>query len=559
MPTPLSVAYFTMEIGLTAEIPTYAGGLGMLAADLMISAADMGVHAACMTVRWQHGYMKQTIRDDGSQSYAEMSWKPEKHMRLMPNKVTVQLDGRAVTVGVWAMTINGRGGHKVPVFFLDTDLPENSFDDRKITHQLYGGDGYMRLKQEGVLGIAGVRMLRSLGYDQKDIGTYHMNEGHAALLTLELLRERDFKDEAVQPSCAFTTHTPVKAGHDVFPYDMAWKVLGDNLPWHIKKISGEDGLSMTHLAMHLSKKSFGVSEVHGMVSNRMFPGEDIGFITNGVHLGRWTSPEMQKLFDMYAPGWHEKPEELSKHCRDIPDAELLAAHKAAKKRLIDHANKFAPVALDPNVLTIAGARRVVSYKRPELIYTNLERLVQVCGGKVQIIHAGNAHPADPFGQEVIQRMIERSRELKDKIKIVYIPNYNPDLAKMLVAGADVWLNTPTRLHEASGTSGMKAAVNGTINLSTLDGWWIEAYASDPESGWRIGPLSQALDADDTRTIDAEDLYTELQYQVIPEYEYADHIRWARRMKRSIGLAGTFNTHRAIAEYVEKAWNTESKA
>lgn len=552
MPSPLTVAYFTMEIGLSAEIPTYAGGLGMLAADLMMSAADLKIAAACVTVRWRHGYMHQTIRQDGSQSYEEMNWKPEEHMRLLPNKVTVQLDGRTVTVGVWAMKIHGEG-HDVPVFFLDTDLPENAADDRAITNQLYGGDGVMRLKQEAVLGIAGVRMLRSLGYASENIGTYHMNEGHAALLTLELLRERGFNDDAVRPSCAFTTHTPVKAGHDVFSYDMAWKVLGDILPWHIKKLATDEGLSMTHLAMHLSKKSFGVSEVHGLVSNRMFPDENIGFITNGVHLGRWTSPEMQKLFDTYVPGWQKNPEELAKHARDIPDAELLKAHMAAKKRLIAHANTFAPVPLDPNVLTIAGARRVVAYKRPELLYTNLERLVQVCGGKVQIIHAGNAHPADAFGQEVIQRMIERSRQLKDSVKIVYLPNYNPDLAKLLVVGADVWLNTPTRLHEASGTSGMKAAVNGTINFSTLDGWWIEAYAQDPESGWRIGPLSQALDADDTRMIDAEDLYTELQYQVIPEYEYANHVRWARRMKRSIGLAGTFNTHRCIREYMEKAW------
>ncbi len=552
MNKPLTVAYFTMEIGLNAEIPTYAGGLGMLAADLMMSAADMGVAAACMTVRWRHGYMRQTIRSDGSQSYEEMNWKPEKHMRLLPNKVTIELEGRSVKVGVWALSIKGNG-HEVPVFFLDTDLPENTPDDRTITNQLYGGDGTMRLKQEGVLGIAGIRMLRSLGYSSDDIGTYHMNEGHAALLTLELLRERGFKNEAVRPSCAFTTHTPIKAGHDVFAYDLAWRIIGDYLPWHIKQLASEDGLSMTHLAMHLSKKSFGVSEVHGLVSNRMFPGEDIGFITNGVHLGRWTSKEMQALFDMYAPGWRDKPKELTKHCREIPDAELLKAHKAAKKRLIDYANKFSPVVFDPNVLTIAGARRVVAYKRPELLYTNLERLTQACGGKVQIIHAGNAHPADPFGQEVIQRMIQRSRELKDQLKIVYLPNYDPDLAKLLVAGADVWLNTPTRLHEASGTSGMKAAVNGTINLSTLDGWWIEAYAQDPESGWRIGPFSQALDAEDTRAVDAEDIYTELQYQVIPEYEYADHVRWARRMKRSIGLAGYFNTHRCIGEYLDKAW------
>lgn len=550
-PHPLTVAYFTMEIGLEASIPTYAGGLGMLAADLMMSAADLGVPAACVTVRWQHGYMHQSIRHDGSQSYEEVDWRPEQHMHLLKERVTVQIEGRSVMVGAWALSL-AHGTHEVPVIFLDTDMPENGSEDRAITSRLYGGDGTMRLKQEAVLGIGGVRMLRALGFT--DIGTYHMNEGHAAFLTLELLRERDFKDENVRPSCAFTTHTPVKAGHDVFPYDMAWNVLGDSLPWHIKNLAGEDGLSMTHLAMHLSRRSFGVSKVHSLVSNRMFPGEHIDSITNGIHIERWTSPEIQHIFEKYAPGWKEDPSELTKHCREIPDEELRTAHLMNKRRLIAEVNKHAPTAFDDATLTIAGARRVVHYKRPELLYTNLERLTEACGGKVQIIHAGNAHPADQFGQEVIQRMIQRSRELKDKVKIVYLPNYNPDLAKLLVSGADVWLNTPTRLHEASGTSGMKAAANGTINLSTLDGWWIEAYAMDPESGWRIGPLSQALDGDDTRAVDAEDLYTQIQYEVVPEYYYSDHIRWCRRMKRSIGLAGYFNTHRCIREYMEKAWN-----
>lgn len=551
MKTNLTVAYFTMEIGLTSEIPTYAGGLGMLAADLMLSAADMGVAAACMTVRWQHGYMHQAIHKDGTQQYEQTGWEPKKHMALLPQKVKVHLEGRDVTVGAWQLTIK-RNGHEVPVIFLDTDVPENTPEDRSITSHLYGGDGFMRLRQEAVLGIGGVRMLRALGY--ADIGTFHMNEGHAAFLTLELLRERNFVDADVRKSCAFTTHTPVAAGHDVFPYDMAWKILGDNIPWHIKKLAGDDALSMTKLAMHLSRKSFAVSKVHGMVSNRMFPGEDIGYITNGVHLPRWASPEMQALFDEHIPGWREKQELLAEFAHAIPDGAVRRAHAVAKKRLIDEVNKYAPVPFDTETLTIAGARRVVAYKRPELLYTNLERLKEVCAGKVQIIHAGNAHPQDPFGQEVIQRMIERSHSLKDSVRIVYLPNYNPDLAKLMLAGADVWLNTPTRLHEASGTSGMKASVNGTINFSTLDGWWIEAFERDPESGWRIGPLSSALKDDDTRALDAEDLYTELQYDILPEFQYPDHVRWTHRMKRSIGLAGYFNTNRCLQEYMEKAWS-----
>ncbi len=548
----LTVGYFTMEIGFSRQIPTFAGGLGVLAADIMRSATDLGVKAAAMTMCWQHGYMKQSINADGSQQYSEMNWNPSEVLKKLPQTVEVTIEGRQVKVGVWVLELESRG-HVVPVYFLDTNLPENQPWDRDITKYLYGGDGYMRLKQEVVLGIGGVRMLRKLGY--ANVGTFHMNEGHAAFLTLELLRERDYKDDNVRPSCAFTTHTPVKAGHDVFPYDMAYKVVGDMLPWHIRKIAGEDSLSMTLLAMHLSRYTCGVARVHGMVSRAMFPGENIDHITNGVHAEHWASEDMRRLLDRYCTGWRDNPSVLSKASHDIPDEALWEAHRVSKRRLIQEANKYSVIPLDENTLTIASARRVVAYKRPELIYTNLNRLIEVGQGHLQIIHSGNAHPQDPFGQDVIKRMIQRSRSLSDKIRIVYIPNYNPDLAKMMVSGADVWLNTPTRLHEASGTSGMKACINGTLNLSTLDGWWIEGYEMDPQAGWRIGPLAQSLDADDTRQIDAEDLYTQLQYQVIPEYEHADHVRWIRRMKRTIGLMGYFNTHRAVTEYLAKAWRT----
>ncbi len=552
MKKPLTVAYFTMEIGLSGDIPTYAGGLGMLAADIMRSATDMKVPAACMTVCWQHGYMRQTIAADGTQKYEESTWDPKDKMTLLPERITVTVEGREVSVAAWEYPLKS-GKHTVPVYFLDTNLPENTPADRDITKYLYGGDGFMRLKQELVLGIGGVRMLRKLGYS--DIHTFHMNEGHAAFLTLELLKEREYKDELVRPSCAFTTHTPVAAGHDVFDYDMAYKVVGDMLPWHIRKIAGEDRLSMTHLAMHLSRYTCGVSKIHGDVSRAMFPGEKIDYITNGIHHPTWASEEMQKLFDTYVPKWRTNPETLKEGSRNIPDEALWMAHAEAKKRLIAFVKYQTGETLSEDILTIASARRVVSYKRPELLYTNLMRLKEVCGGRVQIIHSGNAHPADPFGQDVIRRMIERSKELREFLHVVYLPNYNPELAKLLVSGSDVWLNTPMRLREASGTSGMKAALNGVINLSTLDGWWIEGYEQDPESGWRIGPLAGAVDAEDTNLkLDAEDLYTQLQYEVIPEYYYDKRARWMHRMKRSIGLLGTFNTHRAVQEYLKKAWN-----
>ncbi len=551
MKPPLTVAYFTMEVALSADIPTFAGGLGVLAADLMRSCADLAVPTACVTMCWQHGYMHQEIAPDGTQSYSEVSWDPQKFMKLLPERVNVTLEGHNVTVAAWKYDLKGTES-VLPIYFLDTNLPENREEDRDITKYLYGGDGAMRIKQELILGIGGVRMLRALGYS--DIGTFHMNEGHSAFLTLELLRERDFKDDDVRGSCAFTTHTPVKAGHDVFNYDLAWKIAGENLPWHIKKLAGEEQLSMTHLAMHLSHYTCGVSRVHGVVSNMMFPNEHIDFITNGIHHTHWVSKELGKLLDVSVPGWREDPSLLEKGNSHLSDADLWKAHQTAKKRLLKAIKPYTQQELNPDILTIASARRVVSYKRPELLYTNLERLKEVGHGKIQIIHAGNAHPQDQFGQEVIKRMIERSHTLKDSITIVYVPNYNPDLAALLTAGADVWLNTPMRLHEASGTSGMKAAMNGVINLSTLDGWWVEGYEQDSEAGWRIGPLAEALaDANEHRKIDAEDLYTQLQYEVIPEYYYENRARWVHRMKRSIGLLSTFNTHRCIREYCEKAW------
>jgi len=452
---------------------------------------------------------------------------------------------------VWVYEIQGVKG-VVPVYFLDTNLPENDAEAREITHYLYGGDQAMRIRQELLLGIGGVRMLRALGY--AEIGTYHMNEGHAAFLTLELLREREWKDEHVRRSCAFTTHTPVQAGHDVFPYDLAQRIAGENLPWHIRKIAGEDALSMTLLAMHMSRYTCGVSKIHGEVSRSMFPGERIDAITNGVHHLTWSSPEIQSLLDRYSNGWREDPSILLDTCRSYPDEELWTAHQAGKARLIAEVNRRTGQDFSLDCLTIASARRVVPYKQPELLYANLERLKDVCQGAVQIIHAGNAHPSDSFSQGVIQRMVQRSATLKGFVKIAYMDNYNPDLARYLVQGADVWLNTPMRLHEASGTSGMKACLNGVLNLSTLDGWWIEGYGYDPEAGWRIGPLVRALDPEGTRIIDAEDVYTQLQYEVVPEYYYAGRARWIRRMKRSIGLMGYFNAHRCVKEYLEKAWN-----
>ncbi len=547
----LKVAYFTMEIGLNSLMPTYAGGLGMLSADIMRSCADKELGAACITIAWKHGYMKQKINSDGSQIYSDTDWQPEEFLEKLDQVITVKIEDREVKVGAWKYDLVGINGNKIPIIFLDTDHPENSPQDKEITNYLYGGDQNMRIKQEVVLGIGGIRMLRALDY--QEVSNYHMNEGHAAFLTLELLKERDYQDKEVQKSCAFTTHTPVKAGHDVFEYESAWRIVGNMLPWHIKALAGEENLSMTKLAMSLSHYICGVSQIHGEVSRKMFPESKIDHITNGIHHLTWAHPEMETLFDQYCSGWKENPSLLEKHCREIPDEDLWNTHQSAKQELIDYVNSHNGLNFDAQHLTIASARRVVPYKRPELIYQNLERLKEIACGRVQIIHAGNAHPSDPFSQGVIQRMVERSKKLKDCVKIAYLENYNPELAKKLVRGADVWLNTPMRLHEASGTSGMKACLNGVLNVSTLDGWWIEAFKRDSEAGWRIGPLARAIDEESHRKIDAEDVYTLLEFEVIPEFIYKDKVRWARRMKRSIGLIGYFNTHRCVDEYLEKAW------
>lgn len=554
----LRVAYFTMEIAAKPGIPTFAGGLGILAGDVMHSCADLGVSAAGVSICWQFGYLHQTIKENGKQEYESVVWNPADHLTLLPARVSVQVEGRTVSLAAWELVMpaskgsDADGKQGVPVYFLDSNLPENSAEDREITKSLYGGDQSMRIKQEIVLGIGGVKMLRALGYT--DIKTFHMNEGHCAFLTLELLKERQFNDAAVKASCAFTTHTPVKAGHDVFGYDLVWKIVGDMLPWHIKKLAGEEALSMTHLAMNMSRYTCGVSKVHEGVARGMLNNPNIDSITNGIHTYTWASPEISRLLDTYLPDWRKDPSVLKEGAMMLPDDALWAAHQMAKERLIKEVHKASGVQLKSDVLTISGARRVVPYKRPELLYTNIARLKEIGGGKLQIIHAGNAHPHDAFAQEVIEHMIAHSKELSDSVKIAYLPNYNPELARLLVSGSDVWLNTPLRLHEASGTSGMKACLNGVPNLSTLDGWFVEGYGMDPGAGWRIGPLAPALSPEDTRAIDAEDLYTQLQYQVIPTY--SDSTEWISRMKRAMQLAGHFSTQRAVGEYLAKAWLAE---
>lgn len=557
------IAYFSMEVGFRNDIPTYSGGLGILAGDTIKSAADLNLPMVAVSLIYRKGYFRQEIDEQGRQTEHPEKWNPAEYMTLLPQKIRVSIEGREVSVQAWVYYITSLVTKwKVPIFFLDTDLPENSPEDREITDYLYGGDDRYRLKQEIILGIGGVLTLRALGFRIKK---YHMNEGHASLLTLELLQrfkkdieavwdEREVWDiEKVKDLCVFTTHTPVEAGHDKFSYELVKEVLGEMIPIEVlKELGGAGKLNMTLLAMNLSQYINGVAKKHGEVSKVLFPGYKIRAITNGVHTFTWTCESFARLYDKYLPGWANEPE-LFVRINRIPEDELWGAHMEAKKVLIDHVNETTGIGMGYDTLTIGFARRATAYKRASLLFSDIERLRRIGSGKLQIIYAGKAHPKDTDGKKNIEEIVKRAKLLKNDIKIVYLQNYNMDAALRMISGVDVWLNTPMRPREASGTSGMKAAHNGVLNFSILDGWWIEGHI-EGYTGWSIGPASTestlSLTTDD---LDAEDLYEKLEKQVIPAYYTNRHI-WMRMMENSIGkVAYYFNSHRMMRRYVTEAY------
>lgn len=556
------IAYFSMEIGLKNEIPTYSGGLGVLAGDTIRTGADLKLPMVAVTLLSKKGYFKQELDENGRQTELPFSWDPSEYMTLLPVKITVQIEGRNVLVQVWQYNVKSLTRGNVPVFFLDTDVEGNAPEDREITSYLYGGDLAYRLKQELVLGIGGVRMLHELGFEIKK---YHMNEGHSSLLTIELLNrfkrpieevwvERLVWDvERVKDLCVFTTHTPVEAGHDRFPYDLISRILGEPIPLYVlKELGGSDHLNMTLLALNLSEFINGVAKKHGEVSRNMFPGYEISAITNGVHSYTWTCDSFKRLYDRYLPGWANEPELFVRVGR-IPDEELWNAHLEAKNVFLDYVKKTTGVEMSSDILTIGFARRVTAYKRADLLYSDIERLERLGEGRLQIIYAGKAHPKDEPGKKMIEKIFSVKERLKDKIKIAYLKNYDMDLALKMVSGSDVWLNTPLRPREASGTSGMKAAHNGVINFSVLDGWWIEGHI-EGFTGWSIGPgPTEKILVDAKDTLDGEDLYNKLEYIIIPLF-YNDRRAWVRMMQNAIGKnAYYFNSHRMMRRYVTEAY------
>lgn len=556
------IAYFSMEVGIQNDIPTYSGGLGVLAGDTIRSSADLKLPMIAITLVSKKGYFRQELDDKGRQTEMPASWNPAKYMTLLPTRISVQIEGRDVVVQAWLYKVKSLTSGSLPVFFLDTDVEGNPLEDREITSYLYGGDLSYRLKQEIVLGIGGVRMLHELGFEIKK---YHMNEGHSSLLTIELLNMHkrpieDVWDERlvwdigkIKDLCVFTTHTPVEAGHDQFPYELVKSVLGELIPFDVlKNLGGKDHLNMTLLGLNLSEYVNGVAKKHREVSRNMFPGYEINAITNGVHSYTWTFESLKCLFDAYLPGWANEPELFVRVGR-IPDEELWKAHMEAKQNLFSYIKSKTGIELDPEILTIGFARRATAYKRPHLLFSDIPRLEKIGAGKLQIVYAGKAHPRDEPGKRLIENIFSFRDRLKGKIKIVYLKNYDMDIALRLVSGVDVWLNTPLRPLEASGTSGMKAAHNGVLNFSILDGWWIEGHI-EGFTGWSIGPsptetkLHGNVDARD-----AEDMYKKLEHTIIPLF-YSNRHTWTRMMQNAIGKnAYYFNTHRMMRRYVTEAY------
>ncbi|MBI5582607.1 MAG: alpha-glucan family phosphorylase [Deltaproteobacteria bacterium] len=551
-----------MEIGINSSIPTYSGGLGVLAGDTIKSGADLALPMVAVTLLTRKGYFRQELDEKGRQVEHPYEWDPAVFMTRLNPRVIVEIEGRPVQVQAWCYMVQSLTGGKVPVFFLDTKLEGNHPEDQEITAQLYGGDEVYRFKQEIVLGLGGARMLKALGFEIKK---YHLNEGHASLLTLELLNKfkrpiEDVWDEklvwdvnSVKDLCVFTTHTPVQAGHDRFPYDLVQRVLGDLIPLDILKgLAGQEALNMTVLALNLTEFVNGVAKKHGEVSRNMFPGYKINAITNGVHSYTWTCDSFRRLYDKYLPGWANEPELFVRVGR-IPDIEIWEAHQEAKRTLLDYVLQQTGVEMDLNILTLGFARRATAYKRADLLFSDLERLIKIGAGKIQIIYAGKAHPQDTPGKALIEKIFSYKKQLADRINIVFLSNYDMDIALKMVSGVDVWLNTPQRPREASGTSGMKAAHNGVINFSVLDGWWIEGYI-EGDTGWSIGPSpveTRLEDNSDTR--DADDLYEKLEREIVPTYYEARSI-WVYMMGNTIGQnAYYFNTHRMMRRYVTEAY------
>jgi starch phosphorylase len=604
---PCRIAYFSAEFGIHESIPVYSGGLGVLAGDHLKSASDLGIPLSGVGLMYREGYFRQYLNVDGWQQerypendFFNLPLIPETRSDGQPLLISVPLPGRDVWARIWRIQIG-----RVPLYLLDTNIARNNTEDRGITAQLYGGDHDMRVRQEMVLGIGGIRALKALG---KEPTVCHMNEGHSAFSGLERIRAMmeeqgiDFATarEAVSAGTCFTTHTPVPAGNDIFPNQLIEHYFSGYLSQ--LRIDRNEFLGlgrqnprdpneqfcMTVLAVRLANSTNGVSQLHGHVSRKMWRGVwpelpdaeiPILSITNGVHTRSWVSPDMMQLYDRYLGiQWEDRPDDHSvwKRVDHIPDAELWRTHERRRERLVAFARhrlkgqlrrRGAPPAevaradevLDPEALTIGFARRFATYKRGTLIFRNLDRLNAIINNKdrpVQIIYAGKAHPRDHGGKELIAEILHMARRSEFRRRIVFLEDYDINVARYLVQGVDVWLNNPRRPLEASGTSGMKVCPNGGLNLSILDGWWVEGYGQD--NGWAIGAGEEYTDLNYQDDVESRAIYDLLEQELVPLFytRTSDGLPrgWLRTMKRSMGsLTPVFNTNRMLHEYLDKCY------
>ena len=603
-PDGASIAYFCAEFGLTECLPIYSGGLGVLAGDHLKSASELALPLVAVGLLYQQGYFRQRLNADGWQ----LELFPRNDFYNMPvqaamrdgREVTVSIDfpGRQVRCRVWYIQVG-----RIRLHLLDSNLPENSPEDRTITSQLYGGDQEMRIKQEIVLGIGGVRALTALGIAP---AVFHMNEGHSAFLGLErirvLMQERQASfqtaREAVAASSVFTTHTPVPAGNDAFEpwlvdryFSHFWGQLGLSREQflalgRLDPKNADEPMSLTILALRLSASRNGVSRLHGEVSRKLWAGVwpglpvnevPIGHITNGIHTESWISYDLSMLFDRYlGPEWQEEPanQKVWENVESMPDTELWRTHERRRERLVGFARRrlrdqlqrsgasaaelsAAEEVLDPEALTIGFARRFATYKRANLILQDVQRFARLLGNPkmpVQFIFAGKAHPRDNPGKDLVRQIVHIGRRPEFRRNIVFLEDYDMNLARYLVQGCDVWMNTPLRPMEASGTSGMKAAANGCLNVSVLDGWWVEGYG--PDTGWAIGSGESYEDLDYQNTVEGQALYNLLEKEVVPKFysRGSDGLprQWITMMKACMRkLAGYFNTNRMVREYAER--------
>jgi len=560
-----TVAYFSMEIGIDNSLHTYSGGLGVLAGDTLRAAADLNVPLLGLTLIHRQGYLRQKLSADGWQTEEPDPWEIEQFLQAESPRISVIIEGRQVQVRAWRYDVRGIRGFEVPVYFLDTNLPENTEFDRSLTDFLYGGDEHYRLCQEIILGVGGVRMLRALGYENLKI--FHLNEGHSALLILELLDEEarrnlreaiaDSDKETVRNKCVFTTHTPVPAGHDQFPIDLVKKVMGDRNDFFALDGVLYEGriLNMTGLALNFSRYVNGVARKHGEISRLMYAGYEIESITNGVHAATWVSEPFRELFDRYMPIWRQDNFSL-RYALSIPKMEIWLAHLRAKRKLLAYVREKTGVDLDENTLTIGFARRATAYKRANLLFSDIDRLRKISqeSGALQIIYAGKAHPRDIPGKELIKQIFQAKMKLAGDMEVIYLENYDLHLGALMTAGVDLWLNTPQPPLEASGTSGMKACLNGVPNLSVLDGWWVEGHL-EGLTGWAIEE-NRSNQKDQVKPGEAEVIYEKLETKIIPLY-YKRKSQFIDIMAHCIAINGSFfNTQRMMQEYVLNAYFTD---